>query len=190
MAKLKELGQSAVEEARRRENVLVIVSRLEIGPADRKWIEGIRRDHDPQRAIIDAHFTHVFPFASSPIAEVISHAAAIAASTDVVSFQLSKVAAVRDSTAPRTLVFLLPTEGELEIRRLHDRLYSGFLAPMLRADIPFVPHVTVAAFDRNDEAERMANDLQPFNISGKLTAMDLLAFDGTTVTELHRFQFR
>ncbi|KAF0182165.1 MAG: hypothetical protein FD160_1385 [Caulobacteraceae bacterium] len=170
--------------------MLVIVSRLDIGAADRKWIEGIRRDHDPQRAIIDAHFTHVFPFAFSSTAEVISHAATIAASTDVVTFQLSKAAAVRDATAPRSLVFLLPTEGELEIRRLHDRLYSGVLAPMLRADIPFVSHVTVAAFDRNDEAERMARELEPFNTQGKLTAMDLLEFDGATVTELHRFQFR
>ncbi|TPW04885.1 MAG: hypothetical protein FD124_2398 [Alphaproteobacteria bacterium] len=61
---------------------------------------------------------------------------------------------------------------------------------MLRADIPFVSHVTVAAFDRNDEAERMARELEPFNTQGKLTAMDLLEFDGATVTELHRFQFR
>lgn len=169
--------------------MLVIVSRLDIGPADRKWVEGIRRDHDPHHAIIDAHFTHVFPFAYSPTTEVISHAETIAASTDVISFQLSRAAAVRDAVAPRALVFLLPTEGESEIRRLHDRLYSGVLAPMLRADIPFVPHVTVAAFDRIDEAERMASELEPFRTAGKLTAMELLEFDGSTVTLLNRFQF-
>lgn len=169
--------------------MLVIVSRLDIEQKDREWLEGIRRAYDPQHAVIGAHFTHVFPFASVPTAEVISHAATIAASTEVVRFRLTKAAAVRDAIAPKTLVFLLPEDGEFEIRRLHDRLYSGILAPLLRTDIPFIPHVTVAAFDRTEEAEQAVEKIGPFTVHGSLSAMDLLEFNGTAVTELHRFPF-
>ena len=110
----------------------MIFSRPELRSADRKWVEDIRREHDPQHAFADAHFTLVFPFDGVPCDEVVSHAGAVADSTPAVAFRLTAATAVRDAFSPRSHVFLVPSDGEAEMKSLHRRLYSGVLARKLR----------------------------------------------------------
>jgi len=169
--------------------MLVIFSRLELDPADRAWLEGVRRRYDPQHAFVDAHFTLVFPFEGVPQDEVAAHATAVATSTPAVAFRLTTAAVVRDPAAERSHVFLLPREGELALSRLHRQLYSGPLEAKLRRDIPYQPHVTVGAFDSHADAERIATVLGPCDIAGTLVSMDLAAFDGRTLANLRNFPF-
>jgi 2'-5' RNA ligase len=169
--------------------MLVILSKLVTGADDRAWIDRVRLAHDPHYAVVGPHFTLVFPFAGLSVEEVTRHAEAVAATTSAVRFRLSRAAAVRDAFAPRSHVFLLPTEGEYRLRQLHRRLYSGVLAPKLHPEIPFVPHVTVGAFDQHEDAERLAGSLEPFEMEGDLHEMELADFDGKAVTELRRFRF-
>jgi hypothetical protein len=83
----------------------------------------------------------------------------------------------------------LPKEGNEALRRVHGKLCSGVLASKLNADIPFVPHVTVGAFESCDEAERVARSLEPISIIGKLRRVELAALDGASATELLAFEF-
>lgn len=163
---------------------LAIISQPKLNVSDGRWLEALRKRHDPLAGTVAAHFTLVFPFEGGGEGLAGDHAAAIAGRTPAIDFRLTKVAAVRDSLAPRSHVFLLPDPGEAAIRQLHDDLYDGPLAPHLRADILYRPHVTVAAVADHAEAETIASGIGALAIEGRLTALQLVGFDGRTVTPL------
>jgi 2'-5' RNA ligase len=86
----------------------------------------------------------VFPIDASP-AEVAAEIAAVASAARPIPFTIRRARATGDVAGGRGQVFLVPDEGRHEISALHDQLYQGALRPHLRADIPFTPHMTVAA---------------------------------------------
>ena len=169
-------------------DLLAIISRLELGAADRRRIETIRRRGDPMHPYVAAHFTYVFPFDGPGLDEVRAHAAGVAGATAAIPFRLVAARAVPDATAPRSHVFLVPGEGGDKLHRLHDRLYTGPLAATLRRDIPYIPHVTVGAFPEHAEAERAAAAIGPADIAGTVSALELTTFDGRDVTIIARFR--
>ena len=166
---------------------LLIVAPLEASSSDLRRIEAIRRRHDPHHALIPAHVTLVFGFETPDVATAAAHLAEIAGEQAVIALRLSAFLAVPDAGADRSHVFAVPDQGRAEIEDLHDRLYSGPLAGQLRADIPFIPHVTVAARDHQDEAEDLVRELGRIGMPGRLPRLELIAFDGTSVTTLRRF---
>lgn len=166
--------------------MLVIFSKLMIQAEDREWIESIRRAHDPQHAIVAPHFTFVFPFTGIAVEDALAHARNVAEATPRLAFRLCQATAVDDPLSSGSHVFLLPSDGSHEMRALHARLYSGILAPKLNPAVPFLPHVTVGAFERRDSADRVVASLPSFDIRGTLDAILLAEFDGRTVTDLHR----
>lgn len=76
------------------------------------------------------------------------------------------------------------------MRALHAQLYSGILAPYLHPKIPFLPHVTVGAFDQEADAKNAADDLGQFDIPGVLTGLSVAEFDGRAVVDLRELPFR
>lgn len=169
--------------------MLAVYSRLTISARDRAWIDAVRQAHDPQYALIEPHVSFVFPFDGIAADTVLPHLRAVAAATRKISFRLADTAAVPDELAPRSHVFLLPSEGEEVMRLLHMRLHEGPLAANLHPTIRFRPHVTVAAFARHEDAEAVANGIGAIHIAGTLDALHLAALDGARVTDLHRFPF-
>ena len=164
--------------------MLVIFAPLDLDPKDTAWIEAVRRRHDPQAGLMAAHITLVFPFDGVAENAVSAHARAVCAGAAPIWFRLASAVAVRDLTAPRSHVFLMPDEGAAEIVALHDRLYAGPLAPHLRIDLPYAPHVTVAAFGDHTAAERLARELGPIDISGLISEMVLASLgDGGLSSE-------
>jgi 2'-5' RNA ligase len=155
---------------------LAIICSLDITSDDRAWIEAIRGRHDPQHDRVEAHVTLVFPATGLSQDRVIRHLEEIASRSSTIAFRLNRAMAVRDSFAPRSHVFLLPRQGDPEIRRLHASLYGGELAP-LRTDIPFHPHVTVAAFDNHSQAEDMSHAIGAIDIGGRLQSMALMSVE-------------
>lgn len=124
---------------------LAIVAYPTLDKPDQPWIDEIRGAHDPQAFRIGPHFTLVFPF-QAVAAEVASELSAIAAVAKRVPFTIRRAEGVRDVVAGvGGHVFLVPDEGSAEITDLHDRLYAGALRSHRRADVPFVPHITVGA---------------------------------------------
>lgn len=165
---------------------LLIVAPLEASRLDLGRIEGVRRRYDPHRDIIASHVTLVFPFQSPDAETARAHMQTVAARHGAISLRLSAYLAVRDIDDRQSHVFLVPDQGRTEVEALHDELYSGPLAAQFRADIPFIPHVTVAAREHHYEAEDLARDLGQVGIAGRLTALELIAFDGKAVTRLER----
>ena len=138
--------------------VIAIVSYPSIDEADRQWIESVRARHDPQAARIGVHFTLVFPTDASPV-EVAAEVAAVASLARPIPFTIRGARAVGDVVGGGGHVFLVADEGRGEIATLHDRLYHGVLRPHLRADIPFTPHMTVAAGSDLAECEELVHEL-------------------------------
>lgn len=71
---------------------------------------------------------------------------------------------------------MIPDEGFGAIVRLHDRLYSGPLAPELRLDLAYIPHVTVARHaDPRLPALAGGLNTEGFAIAGARDTLDLVA---------------
>jgi 2'-5' RNA ligase len=137
---------------------IAVVAYPMMDDADSQWISAFRKKHDPQSVRIGVHFTLVFPVEGSP-SRLASEIAAVARSIAPIAFAIRRTEIVFDALGNRSLVFLVPDEGALEITTLHDRLYAGVLRPHLRAEIPFVPHLTIGAAAEYSAAQRAAAEL-------------------------------
>lgn len=102
-------------------------------------LEAFRRQHDPLAAVLPAHVTFVFPFASSlGVVQVLAHVRRVAARWPVLPVTLQGVDAYAGEW-----VHVRVTRGREAIVELHDRLYRGALAPFLRREFGYEPHVTI-----------------------------------------------
>ena len=154
--------------------LLAVIAYLRISEADRTWIESIRSRFDPQVARLAAHFTLVFPLEAGA-SSVMREASAVARSHDPIAFTIRHAAAVRNVLTTGGHVFLVADEGGRAIVNLHDRLYGDVLKPHLRSDIPFVPHMTVAASEDFGWCDAFARNIcRGRTISGTLDVIDVV----------------
>lgn len=161
--------------------LLLAMAEPELQDSDHVRIESFRKAHDPQYALVPAHFTFVFPHQPADEAAARVHIATIAGRTRPIDFVLREAAAIPDPLRPGTThLYLLPREGEDAMRALHAALYGGPLATALHHDIPFQPHVTVGAFSGAEAAQLAARDWNSpgLAIAGRLTALSVCRFDG------------
>lgn len=167
---------------------LAVVSYPTLNEADRRWVESIRANHDPQAARLAAHFTLVFPADAAP-GEVTAEIAAIAGAVKPIPFVIRGAKAVRDALGGGGRIFLVADEGASEIAALHDQLYSGVLRPHLREDIPFLPHVTVAAGHDFGWCETLAEELNGDSriVRGALDSVELVDLVEPVVASIGRF---
>lgn len=156
---------------------------------DRQWIESIRATHDPQGARIGVHFTLVFPV-EFPANLVVDEASAVARSVGPISFTIRHAEAVADRMGAGGHVFLVPDEGRGTITHLHDLLHAGALRHLLRADMPFIPHMTVAAKADMKSCKRLAHDINTARrtLRGSLPTMELIDVDSPRVQSLRTLQ--
>ena len=143
---------------------------------DRDWIESVRARHDPQADLIAAHVTLAFPAAVEPTA-IVRETAQAAGTWGAVSFAIGIARAVPDVHGGGAHVFLVIDEGREAVVALHEGLYGGTLAPHRRTDIPFIPHITVAAHADFGWCRDFADNLNRTlpRMRGILDALDVIA---------------
>ena len=173
---------------------LALVAYPELDARDAEWITGIREVHDPlSRDIIAAHITLVFQVYNVGLAEFSAHVNSVAQATPPIKFILrSAVLSGPDDEHHCTHVFLVPDEGYSRIIRLHDRLYSGLLAPELRLDIPYVPHVGVGNNVDPKVCKQLADTLNAhdFEIIGRIEWLDILHAENMRFDTLERVRLQ
>jgi 2'-5' RNA ligase len=169
---------------------VAVVSYPRMAEADRAWIEGIRARHDPQSHRIAAHFTLVFPVAAS-LTALSEEVATIVEGHLPISFTVSAARAYPDAVAEGGHVFLVPDQGRTHITRLHHRLYEGVLKSQLRQDIPFVPHITVAAYPDLRSCEAVAEEVTAAAraVTGVLDVVDVLELMPETILTRARLEY-
>ena len=103
-------------------------------------IEALRRQFDPLAGEVAVHLTLVFPF-PTPLTklQVEAHVKRVATGWPPIAVAFRHVRA-KDNE----FVFLMASRGADSIIALHDRLYTRSLAPHLRRDLPYEPHLTLA----------------------------------------------
>ncbi len=137
-------------------------------------IEAVRRRYDPLAAVIPAHITLVFPFDSAmPRRALRAHIAQAVRGCGPFAVRLQGITGHAGE-----YLFLNVTEGQAEVVALHDRLYSGALAPYHAREPAYQPHITVGrlsepgAFRRALQAVRTVT--RPFE--GRVSEVAVFAF--------------
>jgi hypothetical protein len=103
-------------------------------------IEAFRSKHDPMASLVPAHLSLVFPFPTAlPELQVRTHVQRVASRWPIipVTFRHTRIEA-------NEFLFLMASRGSQSIIGLHDKLYTRSIAPYLRTDIAYQPHITVA----------------------------------------------
>ncbi len=168
---------------------LVVVNYPAVSREDLEWMQSIRAEHDGlYYGVADPHFTFVFPVFGFDRGRFLEHVRERARGVEGIPFACRCATVVRDATNEYTHVFLVPDEGHCGIVKLHDRLYEGPLAPHLRLDIPFIPHIAVANSTDPRACKRIADGLnrQGFEVKGSVDALDAASYDGERVTTIAR----
>src|SRR5262249_39840469 len=150
---------------------------------DSAWIEAVRSRHDPQYGRIRAHFTFVFPRATS--LEKIRRAAAAAVSSGPIPFVSREAIAVRRDRGGG-LVFLIPDEAGEELIGLHERLSEELPRLDSTGRVQFLPHITLAASSDFLECSRLARELNSEHrrIRGTVVAVEVLDVGAPLVRSL------
>ena len=153
---------------------LLVVAYPELSFEDRQWIQEIRKQHDSNYAIIEPHFTLVFPDTTVDQQELITHVEHVTQGLHGFAVILRCAMVVKDALSPKTHLFLVPDKGFSKLTKLHDALYRGPLASSLRLDVPFIPHMTVGD---NEDAQVMKVAADTINEQSIVVRIDVLALD-------------
>ncbi len=168
---------------------LVVVNYPAVSREDLDWMQSIRAEHDElYYGVADPHFTFVFPVFGFDRERFLEHLRERARGVERIPFACRCATVVKDATNEYTHVFLVPDEGHSAIVRLHDRLYGGPLAPHLRLDIPFIPHIAVANATDPKVCKALADGLnrEGFEIAGSVDALDAASYEDDRLTTIER----
>ncbi len=160
-----------------------------LGEADQRWIDSTRAQHDPQANLIGAHFTLVFPIDADSDAVAV-HVRSVVSEAAPIPLVVKEVRAVPDHSGVGGHVFLVPDHGYPELVALHDRLYEGLLRDHWRRDIPYVPHMTVAAYPAFARCVAVAQELDAVRrvVLGRVKSVDVVHVRTETVQKVASFR--
>lgn len=141
-------------------------------PAERQAIDRIRAAYDPLAAVIDPHITLVFPFEVAITPEdLLAHMRQ--AVEPVVSFDIE----LRGVTGQENeWLFLNVKRGNDPIIALHDRLYSGPLAPYYQPRYTYAPHLTIGHVAPGEPFETAFREAADLTATFQTTVREITAY--------------
>jgi 2'-5' RNA ligase len=141
-------------------------------PAQRQAIDRIRAAYDPLAPKIDPHITLVFPFeATITQADLLTHMRQAVELVDSFEIELRSVTGQENAW-----LFLNVKRGNDQITALHDRLYSGPLAPYYDPRYTYVPHLTVGHVTRGELFETALRDAVRLTDTFLATVREITAY--------------
>lgn len=154
---------------------------------DLNRINDFRREYDPGWKTIRPHITLVSPISELSENSLIGHLDSVIRSLKPFPITLSGLSKSFDH-----YLFLLVKQGNQQIIKLHDQLYSGLLVPYLPNDYPFIPHLTLGYFGTKEnhldkitfEKASSAIEQMHINIRCKFDNLALIEGDGITLAEV------
>ena len=167
----------------------------EISASDNRFIERFRDEYDlPYRDVVRAHFTLVFGCTELDSAEYQEHIEAIAHQSAPIEFhcKYAMLGTGADADRDTAYVFLVPDGGYADLSLLHDRLYGGVLAPFLRLDVPFTPHINIGTLSDRAEAKELCDSLNQEGVSvpGRVGALIVGDLEDGKIVDLASFELR
>ena len=113
-------------------------------------IETFRARHDPAADDVAAHLSLVFAFPTAHTRlQVETHVTRVVSKWPRIPVTFRRV-----RMHSNEFLFLMASRGSASITALHDKLYTRSLAPHLRRDLPYEPHITIARHQEFSALER------------------------------------
>lgn len=161
--------------------------------SDVELIRSFRQRHDQKYAnVVDLHWTMIFPGSCEGVIQedLREHIRTIAFNSNPIKFVCRYALVYDDESSDDYYTFLVPDEGFSGISLLHDQLYSGFMRPRLRLDVPYVPHIGIATSKDRDHLYELATEWnrEGLEIHGAVDELTLSSYDGNGVVDLERFR--
>lgn len=168
-----------------------VVCYPQLAAPDRRWIDEIRRNHDPQAALIAPHITLVFGLTDIGEAVLTRHITSCAVAQAKIEIRFAAIECHRGFREEASYAYLLPDRGHAEVAALHDALHTG---PLLRrggAMPAFLPHVTLGRSEDRGAVRALINAhrVPQGGISARLNALTLIALDGGAVRPIAESAF-
>ena len=110
---------------------------------DTSKIDGFRLKYDPQANLIESHITLVFPISDKSIDKMTLEQHIKNVLKNEKSFRIHLQGLEKSWDHWLNLVI---KEGNNDVIKLHDKLYSDILAPFFRKDLGYIPHVGIGLF--------------------------------------------
>lgn len=111
-----------------------------------KEFHDFRNRYDPYSHLLPAHITFIFPVPDSPgLKNLENHIQKIVDNRQPIDARFNKLEKTLDHW-----LMLTPTEGKEKAVKLHDDLYTEILAPYLRKDLPYSPHIGLGFFSKEN----------------------------------------
>lgn len=164
-----------------------------LSPRDLEWIQQLRAEYDRQKYdLIDPHLTLVFPADRIAEGEFVEHVNTVCGRFSEISFVLRGALTLNAAFDERRYLFLVPEEGYTDLVQIHDALYAGVLAEELRADIPYVPHLTIGESENADIILNVADGINNSGIAirGRTTEIDMLRLEGGKISRISTTRLR
>ena len=171
---------------------LHVVAYPELSSTDLETIQASRREHNTLYDIIGAHFTMVFSVPDMPLEDFTTEIKKQAEGTRAIDFCLRSVIINKDAFSDYFDAFLVPDEGFSSIVKLHDRLYNDKLAYLHRADISYIPHISIANSKDVWFIKKLADEwnARNFDIRGRITSLDVINYENRVITTLEKIVLR
>ncbi|WP_340115215.1 2'-5' RNA ligase family protein [Pelagibius sp. 7325] len=163
---------------------LYVVAYPRFAAADARWIEDLRRRHDPQAGRLGAHVTLVFAARGVAVAAAADHLRAVAAATPPFAVDFTEVALRRGHDGESCYAYLLPARGGDALRALHAALNQD---PFARSEhLAFEPHVTLGSSAEPGALSGLVArcSAPPPDVRAEIAALHLLGVDGADLTDL------
>jgi len=171
---------------------LHLVAYPEMLAGDIEMIQACRREHNTLYGVIDAHFTLVFSVPDMPQKDFTAEVKKQVEGAKAIDFCLRSVIINKDAFSDYFDAFLVPDEGFSSIVKLHDKLYSDKLAYQHRADISYIPHISVANSRDVWLIKKLADEwnARNFNMQGRITSLDIINYENRVITTLEKITLR
>lgn len=171
---------------------LAAVSYPELSLADKLWIDAYRKQHDDYYNLIDVHISFIFPIEYFDPQLFITEMEKQVEGTKEIPFIVRCATRNNDLTSDYWHVLLVPDEGFSDIVKLHDKLYSGLLAPFERLDLDFVPHLGIGNTKKPGECKRLVCEINSMNIliKGVINKIQLIKHENGIIHTFHELKLK
>lgn len=167
----------------------IVVAYPAVDQPDYDWIQGIRENKDELYFdVVEPHFTLVFPGHSVENAVLKEHVRDVVLQQKPIEFVLRSLLVVKDSFNEYWHTFLVPDEGNSEIIKLHDRLYTGPLVDDLLLEIPFIPHIGIGSNKDKVKAKQLADELNANNIQIQGSIDTIALIDAESIETIEKIE--
>ena len=145
---------------------------------DSNWIKEFREKNDGTSAMIEAHFSFVFPTFNLTPEDFIHEIKKQAKGFLKIEFQIKCAIMNNDRTNEYWHALLVPDKGFSDIVKLHDKLYSDILAPIQRLDLDFIPHMGIGNTTDPKVCKKMVDEVNELDIDihGVIDGLDILQY--------------